>query len=228
MKNRHKVTVAIDGPAGAGKSTVAREVAQALGFALVDTGAIYRSVALLAKQQQVAWDDDAGLLPIVSNLQIAFSLEGGENRVRLGTQDVTSTIRTSEISRGASIVSRSGLVRSGLLELQRRLAGAGAAVLEGRDIGTVVCPEARVKFFLHASDEVRAQRRFDELQARGEQAEYPEVLQELRDRDALDRERLLSPLRPASDAIMLDSTTLPVQEVIDIIVAAAHRAANSG
>jgi cytidylate kinase len=228
MKNRHKVTVAIDGPAGAGKSTVAREVAQALGFALVDTGAIYRSVALLAKQRQVAWDDDAGLLPIVSNLQIAFSLEGGENRVRLGTQDVTSSIRTSEISRGASIVSRSGLVRSGLLELQRRLAGAGAAVLEGRDIGTVVCPEARVKFFLHATDEVRAQRRFDELQARGEQALYPEVLQELRERDALDRERLLSPLRPADDATMLDSTTLPVQEVIDIIVAAAHRAANSG
>ncbi|HET6344693.1 MAG TPA: (d)CMP kinase, partial [Myxococcota bacterium] len=153
MAGKRGITVAIDGPAGAGKSTVAKEVARSLGYSLVDTGAIYRSVALLASRQGVAWDDDAGLEPIVKSLAIAFEFQDGVNRVFLAGEDVTDSIRTNDISKGAAAVSVRPLVRAGLLELQRRLAGEGGAVLEGRDIGTVVFPEAPIKFFLDASDE---------------------------------------------------------------------------
>ncbi len=228
MASKRYVTVAIDGPAGAGKSTVAKEVAQQLGYSLVDTGALYRAIALLARRQHIAWDDDAGLATIVARLDVSFALEGGENRVCIVGEDVSSAIRTSGMSRGASAVARSGVVRAGLLDVQRRLAGAGAAVLEGRDIGTVVCPRAEVKFFLDASDQVRARRRYDELVSRGESVEFDEVLVELRERDALDRERALSPLKPAADAILLDSTRLPVEQVIKTIVDTARRAENSG
>jgi cytidylate kinase len=222
------ITVAIDGPAGAGKSTVAKQVAQALGFVLVDTGAIYRSVALLAKREGLSWDDEAPLLPIVRHLAITFSFEAGINRVFIEHEDVTDKIRTGEISRGAAAVSSHPGVRQGLLAMQRHLAGQGGAVLEGRDIGTVVCPEAPVKFFLDATPQERARRRYEELRSRGEQVELADVLQEIEARDALDRARAHAPLKAADDAEHLDSTKLSADEVIATIVAAVRRRQDAG
>lgn len=224
MSASRDITIAIDGPAGAGKSTVAKRVAEALGYTLVDTGAIYRAVALLARQQGVAWDDDAGLVPIVEGLDIHFRFAGGTNHVTVAGQDVTDAIRTPEMSMGASAVSARPVVRAGLLELQRRLAGQGGAVLEGRDIGTVVCPEAPVKVYLDAAAEERARRRFEELTDRGESADYETVLQEVLARDAQDQGRAASPLKPAADATILDSTKLDVDDVVQCIVALARRA----
>ena len=166
--------VAIDGPAGAGKSTVARALAERLGFTLVDTGAIYRAVALSATRAGIPFDDDAGLMAIVDGLEVDFHLEDGLNHVLLAGEDVTPLIRTPEISMGASTVSARPAVRTGLLELQRRLAletEAEGAVLEGRDIGTVVFPDADHKFFLTASAEIRARRRYDELTGPGGRGE---------------------------------------------------------
>lgn len=224
MAVKRGVTVAIDGPAGAGKSTVAKEVARQLGYALVDTGAIYRAVALLAQRQGTAWDDDAALEPIVHSIDISFELKDGVNRVWVAGEDITDAIRSPDISKGAASVSARPMVRAGLLELQRRLAGRGGAVLEGRDIGTVVCPDAPVKFFLDASDEERARRRHEELTARGDNALFDDVLRDLRARDAQDREREHAPLMAAADAAMLDSTKMPVVDVIRVIVAAVHDA----
>ena len=224
VKQTKGITVAIDGPAGAGKSTVAKEVARALGYALVDTGALYRSVALLAERQGIGWEDDAGLAPLVRDLAISFEFQEGINRVTLEGEDVTDAIRAPDISRGAALVSARPQVRAGLLDLQRRLAGEGGAVLEGRDIGTVVCPTAPVKFFLDASDEERARRRYEELMTRGDAPEFDDVLRDLRARDKQDRGRAHAPLKAAEDAQHLDSTTLPVEDVIRIIVEAVRRA----
>lgn len=213
------ITVAIDGPAGAGKSTVAREVARALGYTLVDTGAIYRTVALLAQRRGIAFNDDAALAPLVEGLDIHFHFEDGVNRVEVAGEDVTNAIRTPQMSMGASAVSARQVVRAGLLELQRRLAGEGNAVLEGRDIGTVVCPHAQVKVYLDAHPAERAHRRHQELEQRGgEVPPYDQVLAEVKQRDAQDMGREHAPLRPAPDALILDSTQKGVEEVVAAIV----------
>lgn len=208
------VTVAIDGPAGAGKSTVSKRVAQALGYTLVDTGAIYRAVALTAERKGVLLDDDPALARIVATLEIGFRFVDSTNRVFLVGEDVSDAIRTPAISMAASTVSARKVVRDGLLALQRRLAGQGGAVLEGRDIGTVVCPMAQVKVYLDASPEERARRRWRELQAKGDATAYESVLADVQRRDAQDMGREHAPLRPATDAVVLDSTALSVDEVI--------------
>jgi cytidylate kinase len=218
------LTVAIDGPAGAGKSTVAKAVAQALNYRLVDTGAIYRSVALLAKRQGVALDDDDGLGRIIRSLQIDFAMVDGVNHVTLLGEDVSDAIRTPEVSRAASDVSTRPAVRTGLLTLQRKLAGDGGAVLEGRDIGTVVCPDAPVKFFLDAHPEERARRRFEELKAKGKDASLEHVRGEMEARDAQDAGREHAPLKVADDATVLDSTKLTPTEVVSRIVEAVRNA----
>lgn len=218
------LTVAIDGPAGAGKSTVSKAVADALKYRLVDTGAIYRSVALLAGRQGMALDDDTGLAEIVDGLEIDFAMADGINRVTLFGEDVTDLIRTPEISRAASDVSTRPVVRRGLLELQRRLAGSGGAVLEGRDIGTVVCPDAPLKFFLDAHPEERARRRFEELKARGKETTLESVMNEMTARDAQDQGRDIAPLKVADDAVVLDSTQLSPTEVVQRIVEAVRQA----
>jgi cytidylate kinase len=212
--------VAIDGPAGAGKSTVARQLARRLGFAMIDTGAIYRSVALAARRAGIEWDDDEGLRKLLDDgLELAFLSEPDslEQRVLLHGQDVTQAIRTPEITRGASVVSARPVVREKLLGLQRSLGleAPQGAVLEGRDIGTVVFPDAPVKFFLTASDEARAQRRHAELAEKGLHVPMQEVLADQRRRDKDDRERAIAPLRAASDAITIDTTGLDLAEVVD-------------
>jgi len=216
------MVVAIDGPAGAGKSTVAREVARCLGFVMVDTGAIYRAVALLALRQSVSLDDEASLLPLVQNLDLRFVHEEGVNKTYLGAEDVTLAIRTAKVANAVSQVSAWPGVRTGLLALQRQLAGNGSAVLEGRDIGTVVCPDAPIKVFLHASLAERARRRYEEMQARGEDIPMATVMQEMAARDQYDSTRAHAPLKAAPDAIRLDCTLMSAQEVISFIVTKVH------
>jgi len=206
--------VAIDGPAGAGKSTVARQLAGRLGFSIIDTGAIYRAVALAARRAGIPWEDDEGLRKLL-DAGLGLSFDG--ERVLLRGEDVTEAIRTPEISRGSSVVSARPVVRQKLLQLQRDLGHAAArgAVLEGRDIGTVVFPDAQVKFFLTASDAARARRRHAELADRGLSVALDEVLSEQRRRDKDDTERAIAPLRAAPDAIVIDTTGLDLGEVVE-------------
>lgn len=218
--------VAIDGPAGAGKSTVARRVAQQLGFALVDTGAIYRCVALASMQSGVSVDDDAGLGALAASLDIDFHFENDVNRVRLDGRDVTESIRTPDCSRLASRVAAQPAVRDALLELQRRLARSApaGAVIEGRDIGTVVFPDAGLKIFLTASETVRARRRFDELKAKGEDVVFEDVLNDQIARDHEDAHRSIAPLRPAEDAVIYDTSGRSTERVVaDLVQLASER-----
>jgi len=230
--------VAIDGPAGAGKSSVSRLLAARLGFAMVDTGAIYRTVALAASRAGLAYDDDRGLEALLPGLRIRFAPPAGPGeaqRVLLGDEDVSAEVRTPPMSMGASAVSARPAVRAGLLELQRRLALAPenrGAVLEGRDIGTVVFPDADAKFFLTATAEERARRRHAELRARGDATPFESVLadQERRDRD--DSQRAVAPLRPAEDALQVDTTGVPLEAVVarleaEVAARAAHREARA-
>jgi CMP/dCMP kinase len=208
--------LAIDGPAGAGKSTVARLVAERLGFALVDTGAIYRSVALRALEAGLDCEDDAAVGQVAADLRIEFRLSGNVNHVMVDGVDVTQAIRHPQVSRLASLVASRPSVRAGLLELQRRLGKAerSGAVLEGRDIGTVVFPDAEVKVFLTASPETRARRRYDELLAKGATTTFEAVLADQITRDRDDENRAIAPLKPASDAVRVDTTGLDTDEVV--------------
>jgi cytidylate kinase len=211
--------VAIDGPAGAGKSTVSKILARRLDFTLVDTGAIYRCVALKARRQGLALDDDAGLEKLLESVDVTFHVEGEVNHVFLEGEDVSEAIRTPENSLAASQVSSRPVVRAHLLDLQRRLAlhAQHGAILEGRDIGTVVFPDADVKVFLFANPEIRARRRYEELFEKGHEKPIEQVLTEQNRRDREDSEREVAPLKPAADAVQLDSTGLPLSEVVQRI-----------
>jgi cytidylate kinase len=223
--------VAIDGPAGAGKSTVSRRVAERLGFSMVDTGAIYRTVAYAARRDGVAWDDDAGLHALLQRVRIEFRPnESGGQSVHLDGTDVSTDIRTPEISLGASTVSARQVVRGGLLDIQRRLARGAAkgAVLEGRDIGTVIFPDAEAKFFVTARPDVRAVRRHAELVARGETISLDQVLADQNQRDRDDMERAIAPLKPAADAVIVDTSDLAMNQVVDCIVEEVERRLASG
>jgi CMP/dCMP kinase len=221
--SRKLVVVAIDGPAGAGKTTVTRRVAERLGYLLVDTGALYRSVALAAARAGIDWADEAKVGRLAHELAarsaIAFQpLPGGGQRVLLDGDDVTTAIRTQAIAEGASRVSAQPEVRAALLAMQRAAGAGGGVVLEGRDIGTVVFPGAEAKFFLTASTEVRARRRYEELVARGEPADLELVHEEVRERDRRDSTRPVAPLRQADDALLVDSSELDVESVVARIV----------
>lgn len=215
--------VAIDRPAGAGKSTVARLVAERLGYVLLDTGALYRTVALAAERAGVSWDDADAVSAYAEKLaqSRAVQLErasDGTLRSLLSGEDVSGSIRTLEMGQGASKVSAVPGVRAALLALQRNAGEGGGVVLEGRDIGTIVFPDAEVKVFLTASVEVRARRRFEELLGRGEKPEIERVRQEVIERDQRDSTRAVAPLKQAADAIVLDSSALGVSEVVGQIV----------
>ena len=218
--------VAIDGPAGAGKSTVSKILARRLSFALVDTGAIYRCVALAARDQKIPFDDDERLGTLLDTLKISFKVEGESNHVFLGSRDVSDAIRSPEISLAASQVSSRPVVRAGLLELQRRLALAAktGAILEGRDIGTVVFPDADLKFFLHADPTIRARRRFEELFEKGNEKSLDAVLKDQTQRDRDDSEREAAPLKAADDAVHIDSSSMPLSEVVGQLEATVRAA----
>ena len=177
------ISVAIDGPAGAGKSTIARAVAKALGFLYVDTGALYRSIAFYALAQGIDPSDESLVLPLLKEIKVELAFQNGEQRVLLCQKDVTDSIRTSEVSMAASKISAIPAVRQFLFGLQRDMAERYNVIMDGRDIGTVVLPNAKVKIFLTASAEDRAKRRYDEMISKGESAVYEQVLQDIRRRD---------------------------------------------
>ncbi len=216
---RTRPIIAIDGPAGAGKSTVARRLADALGFVLVDTGAMYRTVALAASRASTPFTDGARVTELAHALVTKHALSFERDvklgvRVRLSGEDVSDAIRTPDIAQGASLVSAHPGVRAALLELQRQAGEAGGVVLEGRDIGTVVFPDAEVKFFLTASPEVRAGRRHAELVAKGQQVSFEDTLADVKRRDAQDEGREHAPLKKAEGAVLVDSTNLSFEETV--------------
>ncbi len=212
---RRGLCIAVDGPGSSGKGTVARGVARALGYQYVDTGAMYRSVALVARQRGVSFDDARALARLAEKLSFAFSWDEDLLRVVVDGRDVTRAIRSDDIGLGASYVSRHPEVRAALLGLQRALGAGGGVVMDGRDIGTVVLPDADLKVFLDASLEERARRRHDELIRRGEGVHLGEVREALEHRDRQDRERPVAPLVAAADAVILDTTDLPVHAAIE-------------
>ena len=215
--------VAIDGPVGAGKSTVARAVAQRLRFRYVDTGAMYRSVAWAALQRGISLSDERAVTALAQSLQIDFVTDSEGQRILVDGVDVTDLIRTPQVSDGASVVSVYPGVREAMVAVQRRLGADGGVVMEGRDIGTVVFPDAEIKVFLDASLDERARRRFEELRARGASADLESVRRAEEERDRRDRTRSHSPLRAASDAVVIDSTGIPADEVAAGIVQLVQR-----
>jgi cytidylate kinase len=210
---RSHPVVAIDGPSGAGKTTVAKRLAEAAGMIRVDTGAMYRAVALAARRGGVPWSDPVRLGAVARELDLSFRTVAGASRVFLSGEDVSDAIREPEMSMGASAVSAHGPVREALVAKQRELGRDGGVVLEGRDIGTVVFPDAEVKFFLDAAAAVRARRRQLEASPRGAQS-FEEVLRDVLRRDVQDSTREHSPLRVADGAVYIDSTTMTVDEVV--------------
>jgi cytidylate kinase len=213
-----RLTIAIDGPSGAGKSTVGRALARRLGYLYIDTGAMYRAVALKVKEKALVLGDESKLSALVSSLDITFVGKGKETAVLCNGEDVTKAIRSPEISRLASDISRKKVVREALVQKQREMGMGGGVVLEGRDIGTVVFPDAEIKFYLDADTEERGRRRFKELVGKGMKVDFSDTLEEVKKRDDNDMNRLISPLRRAEDAFFIDSTGRTVEEIVEEMV----------
>ncbi|NIO06970.1 MAG: (d)CMP kinase [Deltaproteobacteria bacterium] len=216
--NRGRLIVAIDGPSGAGKSTVARNLARELGYLYLDTGAMYRAVALKVVESRVDPADEKKLRKILEDMRVKLIEEGNGMKLLLNDRDVTEEIRTPEMSQMASRISELKAVRERMVEIQRAMAAEGGLVAEGRDIGTVVFPQAEVKIYLDASEPERARRRFQELLSHGKQVTLENTQKEMHERDRRDKERLLSPLRKAEDAIVVDSTSMGVESVLAKII----------
>lgn len=207
--------IAIDGPAGAGKSTVARRAAAALGFVYVDTGAIYRAVALAVLAQGVDSANEAAVASLLKDTTVKLQWERGVQHLLLNGADVTDRLRSPEVSDASSRVSAFSAVRQFLLETQREVARQQSVIMDGRDIGTVVLPEAQVKIYLTASAATRAERRCKELREKGLEAHYEDVLRDIEERDYRDMHRALAPLRQAEDAVLLDTSLLTLAQSID-------------
>ena len=210
-------SVAIDGPAGAGQSTIAKAAAKELGFIYVDTGALYRSIALACIEMSIPVDDVSAVSAALEKISIELAFVDGTQRVILNGKDVSDEIRTEKVSMSASTVSGIPQVRAYLLELQRSFAKTQNVIMDGRDIGTVVLPDAQVKIFLTASAQARAQRRTLQLEQKGEKPDYEKILEDIIKRDHNDSSRKIAPLRPAEDSIIVDTTELDPEQSVNRI-----------
>lgn len=206
--------IAIDGPAGAGKSTIAKKLAADLGYVYVDTGAMYRAMAYYFLQNNISADDEAAISAVCPNVNVTIEYKDGVQQVILNGENVNGVIRNEEVGNMASATSIYPAVRTKLVELQRELAAKQNVIMDGRDIGTVVLPDANVKIYLTASSKVRAQRRYDELTAKGEKCDFDAIEKDIIDRDYRDMHRETSPLKQAEDAVLLDSSDLDIDGVV--------------
>lgn len=223
----HKLTIAIDGPAGSGKSTLARRVAALLGYLYIDTGAMYRAVALKALRRGVSLDAADALTALARDTRIDLRFKDSAQQVFLDGEDVSAAIRTPQVAEAASKVAVAPGVRQVLVAEQRRAGADGGVVMEGRDIGSVVFPDAELKIFLTASPEIRAERRWREHQQKGEDVDLARTLEEVHERDRRDRERATSPLVRAQDAVVVDSTAMDPEETARLVVLLANERAAS-
>ena len=211
------IAVAIDGPVGAGKSSIARAAAARLGYIYCDTGALYRSVGLYCRRNGVDLKNADEIAAQLGKIKLEIRLVDGTQHVFLNDEDVSEEIRLPEISMAASTVSAVPAVRAALLDLQRNVAANNSAIMDGRDIGTVVLPNAEVKIFLTASPEIRAKRRYDELVAKGKNVKFDDVLRELNERDYADMHRETAPLKQADDAVLADTSELDFEQSVDLV-----------
>ena len=218
------IQIAIDGPGGAGKSTVARAVAAKMGIVYVDTGALYRTIGYYVRQKDVDPTDREAVGACLGDISIAISYVEGKQHVFLNGEDLGDKIRTPEMSMYASAVSAIPAVRAFLLDTQRDIAAKNSVIMDGRDIGTVILPNADVKIFLTASEECRARRRYDELRAKGQQVTLEDVLAEMNQRDKQDSTRDIAPTAAAEDAVLLDNTHMTFEQTVDAVIALAERA----
>lgn len=212
------VVIAIDGPSGSGKGTLSQLVAKALGFHLLDSGALYRLVALSVAKQNVNFQDEQAVADIAGALDVKFDVEGNATRILLAGENVTDAIRHESVSMNASVIAAYPLVRTALLQRQKDFAQTPGLVADGRDMGTTVFPQAPVKIFLTASAEARAERRFKQLSQKGVAVDMAELVADIKARDDRDINRATSPLKPADDALIVDSTTLSIERVLEIIL----------
>ena len=220
------INVAIDGPAGAGKSTVARAAAKELGFIYVDTGALYRAIGLKLIRKGITCEDTAGVEGVLASTELDIRFENGEQVVLLNGTNVNGVIRTEEVGNMASKTSPRQVLRARLVQLQQKLAASEDCVMDGRDIGNAVFPDAELKIFVVASAEIRAQRRYDELKAKGQEASFEEILANVKERDYIDQNREVSPLRQAEDALLLDNSNLTIEEQKQWLAAEFQKAIN--
>ena len=218
------MNIAIDGPAGAGKSTIAKKAAGELGFIYVDTGAMYRAVAVYLTESDISASDEDLVEKSIADISVEIKYEDGAQQVYLNGENVTSLLRTEATGNMASKTSKYKAVRSKLVDLQRELAAAENVVMDGRDIGTTVLPDANVKIYLTASSDARARRRYDELKAKGEECDLQKIKDDIEQRDYQDMHRDISPLKQADDAVLVDSSDMGIDEVVEAIKTVINKA----
>ena len=221
---KNGLVIAIDGPSGAGKSTTARRLAERLGYIYIDTGAMYRAIGWKAKREGIDQADEAGLADLCGRTEVTIKKDNNDPRFSVDGIDVTGELRTPEMGMMASAVSRSPAVRARLLTLQRELGRGGGVVMDGRDIGTVVFPDADVKFYLEASAGERGRRRYLELKAKGMDVDRAQITKEIEERDRQDSGRALAPLKKADDALLIDSSSMSIDDVLDRMLSEIEKA----
>ncbi len=220
------ISVAIDGPSGAGKSTLAKQLAAELGFIYVDTGAMYRSIGLYGMRKEIDIKDPVQVEGVLSEINISLAFQEGTQHIYLNNEDVSEKVRAEQAGMAASVVAQQPAVRQFLLELQRDMAEKNNILMDGRDIGTVVLPNATVKIYLTASVEARANRRYKELQEKGNPETFEKVKKDIEERDWQDMNREISPLKKAADAVEVDTSTLNLQQSFDVLLDLIRQKAN--